>query len=118
MAGPDPPANLPSSGDIDAQRYRNVRKIGAGGMAAVFEAVHLRLRQRVALKILLPDVSEGDARRRFELEARVCASLSSRNVARVIDVDRTEGGLPFIAMELLQGRDLASDWAPVSPCSP
>src|SRR5690349_14237394 len=59
VAGPAPPARLPSEGDVIAQRYRIVRKIAEGGMAAVYEAVHLRLRQRVALKILFPDVSEG-----------------------------------------------------------
>src|SRR5262245_42281283 len=103
MAGSEQPARLPTVGDVVAQRYRIVRRIGEGGMAAVFEAIHLRLRQRVALKVLLPDVAVGDGTRRFELEARVCASLRSRNVAHVIDVDRTEAGLPFMAMELLTG---------------
>jgi eukaryotic-like serine/threonine-protein kinase len=99
----------PAVGDVVAERYRLVREIAQGGMAVVFEAVHVRLRQRVALKVLLPDVGDREATRRFELEARVSASLQNPNVVHVVDVDRTESGLPFMAMELLVGRDLQSE---------
>jgi serine/threonine-protein kinase len=101
---------LPQAGDIFARRYRIVRVIGRGAMGVVHEAVHETLDQRVAIKILKPD-DAGDERaaRRFEREAKIASRLRSPHVVEVIDVDRTDDGLPYIVMELLEGRDLASE---------
>src|SRR5687767_624025 len=86
-------ATMPVVGDVVADRYRLVRKIAEGGMGVIFEAADVRLRQRVALKVLTPEAgSEIDVLARFEIEARVCANLRGNNIARVIDVDRTPAG--------------------------
>ena len=76
-------------------------------MGVVFEARHVRLGQRVAIKVLGSELREfPELVQRFEREARACGALSSRHAVRVFDIDATEDGTPFIVMELLDGRDL------------
>ena len=101
---------LPQPGDVIAGKYSLVRLIGEGGMGVVFEATHVRLRQRLAIKVLRPDVPELDAVvARFEREARAAAQLQSIHTARVIDVDALPSGLPYIVLEFLEGRDLDAE---------
>ncbi len=75
-------------------------------MGLVVEAYHELLDQRVAVKLLYQDVADREAQSRLLLEARSAAKLQSEHVARVIDVDVGQDGLPFIVMELLEGADL------------
>ncbi len=107
---PDPPLEslaLPRPGDLVAERYRVVREIGRGAMGVVFEVVHEKLDRRCALKLLRPQAHEDEgAVRRFEREAKILAKLSSPNLVQVLDVDRTEAGLPYLVMELLEGETL------------
>jgi len=107
---PDPPLEslaLPRPGDLVAERYRVVREIGRGAMGVVFEVVHEKLDRRCALKLLRPQAHEDEgAVRRFEREAKILAKLSSPNLVQVLDVDRTEAGLPYLLMELLEGETL------------
>jgi serine/threonine protein kinase len=94
---------------IVASRYRVVRHIADGGMGAVYEAEHLATEARVALKLLLPQMMlVANARRRFELEARVAARVNSEHIVKVFDagVD-PDTGSPYLAMELLAGETLA-----------
>src|SRR2546430_2048032 len=78
-------------------------------MGVVFEATHVRLRQRVAIKVLLPRFHDNaEIITRFEREARAAGQLTSRHVARVLDVDHMTSGLPYMVMELLDGRDVAT----------
>ncbi len=101
---------LPAPGDTLAGKYSVVRVIGRGGMGVVFEAMHLRLRQRVAIKMMAPDLcTSPSVVARFEREARAAAQLRSRHAVRVIDVDELPGGTPFMVMELLSGRDLGAE---------
>jgi serine/threonine protein kinase len=98
---------LPAEGEVLAGKYRLVRRLGEGGMGIVFEALHLRIQQRVAIKMLLPEVLDiPDVVSRFEREARAAGQLRSDNTARVLDVDVSEGGLPYMVMEFLDGSDL------------
>jgi eukaryotic-like serine/threonine-protein kinase len=98
---------LPQPGETIAGKYTVVRTIGEGGMGVVYEALHLRLHQRLAIKVLRPDVHDFDeVLARFEREAQITAQLKSIHAARVIDVDTLEGGLPYIVLEFLEGRDL------------
>jgi len=91
-----------------AGKYRLVRRLGEGGMGVVFEALHTRIQQRVAIKMLLPEVLDvPDVVSRFEREARAAGQLRSENTARVLDVDVSEAGLPYMVMEFLDGSDLA-----------
>lgn len=99
---------LPESGEVLAGKYRIARKLGEGGMGVVFEAEHIRIRQRVAIKMLLPTVLDmPDVTSRFEREARAAGSLKSENTARVLDVDISDGGIPYMVMEFLDGKDLS-----------
>ncbi len=103
-------------GDLIDDKYAVVQPIGTGGMGIVYEARHARLGQRVAVKMLLPDLAESmDAVARFEREARAAAHLRSPHVAKVFDVDTLPDGTPYIVMELLEGRDLADELAARGP---
>lgn len=93
-----------------AGKYRLTRVLGEGGMGVVYEAEHTRLGQRVALKMLLPELLRvEDLVKRFEREARAASQLRSRHTARVMDVDLTPDGVPYMVMELLEGRDLDAE---------
>ena len=90
-----------------AGKYRFVRRLGEGGMGVVYEAEHTRMQQRVAIKMLLPEIMDRpDLVSRFEREARAAGKLKSDNIARVLDVDVTESGMPYMVMEFLEGSDL------------
>lgn len=98
---------LPQPGDVLAGKYRIVRTIGEGGMGVVYEAMHTRIHQRVAIKVLLPEVlGVPDVVSRFAREARAAGKLKSENTTRVLDVDVAESGLPYMVMEFLDGSDL------------
>lgn len=99
---------LPAGHAPFAGKYSVERILGQGGMGVVFEARHIRLGQRVAIKVLGSELREyPELVQRFEREARACGSLTSSHAVRVFDIDATEDGTPFIVMELLAGRDLA-----------
>lgn len=104
---------LPATGDLLARKYRLGNELGRGAMGIVFEARHETLDQRVAIKILRRSElhDEAGAVRRFEREARIVAKLDSRHVVKVVDVDRTDDDVPYLVMELLEGRDLAAEVA-------
>jgi serine/threonine-protein kinase len=80
-------------------------------MGVVYEANHLRLRRRVALKMLLPHMiaTSSDTVARFEREARAAAQLRDRHVTKVLDVDTTSEGVPYLVMEYLEGHDLEAE---------
>jgi serine/threonine-protein kinase len=91
-------------------------RLGAGGMGTVYLAVHRRLRQRRAVKVL-PNNLAADPLfvQRFEREARLAAELRHPNIVAVLDVDDADGVF-FLAMELLEGRslrDLVRDDSPI-----
>ncbi len=104
------PENPPiAAGDILVGRYRVERILGVGGMGVVVAATQLDLERRVAIKILLPSALESSgARERFAREGRALSRLTTEHVTRVLEVGELESGLPFLVMELLEGRDLAA----------
>ncbi len=89
-----------------AGKYRYECDLGAGGMGRVVVATHLVLRKRVALK-LLTRTRSPEAVRRFLREARLAVRITSEHVTQVLDAGQLEDGVPYIAMELLDGMDLA-----------
>ncbi|HYP97717.1 MAG TPA: protein kinase [Polyangiaceae bacterium] len=96
------------AGAVLMGKYRIEAVLGRGGMGVVAAAYHLQLEQRVAIKLMLPQaLSNPEAVARFLREARAAARISSEHVARVFDVDSLPTGEPFIAMEYLQGADIA-----------
>jgi serine/threonine protein kinase len=81
--------------------------IGQGGMGKVYKARHLSLERPVCLKILKAALLEDPTLvGRFEREAKAASRLNHANVIQVLDFGRTEDGGLFIAMELIQGKDL------------
>ena len=80
-------------------------------MGVVFEAEHQRLKQRVAIKVLQPARSGRRDAARFLREARASSQLVSHHVAKVLDVDELENGLPYMVMEYLDGCDLENELA-------
>ncbi len=87
-------------------RYKLIKPIGQGGMAAVYLVWDQRLRAWRALKILLAEHARDPAlRKRFEAEAQAMARLEHVNVVRVYDV-ALDGDLPYISMELVEGGSL------------
>lgn len=99
---------LPRPGDRILNKYVLGPVLGRGGMGVVFEAVHERMAQSVAIKFLRPElvVDKGTVAR-FEREAVAAGQTQNEHVVRVFDVDKTPGGLPFIVMERLDGRELS-----------
>lgn len=95
-------------GTILSETYEIVRRLGAGGMGAVYEAKHLRLAsRRVAVKVLLREAADDtELFARFRREAEIGARLGHPNIVAVTDWDRLPGGEPFLVMELLAGEDL------------
>jgi eukaryotic-like serine/threonine-protein kinase len=88
-------------------KYRVMREIGRGGMAAVYEAVHLTLGKKVAVKVLASELAASTiVIERFFREARAAASVKSPYIVDIYDSGRLEDGRPFIAMEMLDGETL------------
>lgn len=87
-------------------RYRVLRVLGRGGMGAVFLAEDSKLGRRVALKLMLPKIANIPAAHdRFMREAKAAASLKNDHIVTVYQVDEFKG-VPFLAMELLDGDSL------------
>lgn len=97
-------------------RYRIEREIGRGSMGRVYLAYDPDLDRPVALKVIqafagLPEGERGRARDRFLREARVAARLLHPGVVTVFDVGEA-GGVPYLAMEYLEGRTLDAHTSP------
>jgi tetratricopeptide (TPR) repeat protein len=94
------------AGPTSIGRYRLVKRVGAGGMGVVYEAIDTRDERRCALKVLLPHAAEeAEGLLRFKREFRALARLRHPNIVRVYDAGM-ENDVPFIAMEFLEGRDV------------
>lgn len=88
-------------------RYRVVRPLGDGGMGSVYEAEHLALGKRVALKVILPElVSDEETRARFEREARATATIEHPHVAAGMDFGRLPDGGAYLVVQLVNGVSL------------
>jgi serine/threonine-protein kinase len=98
-----------SPGSVVAGAYRVVRKLGQGGMGAVWVVEHMATRKSRAMKIMLPELAADPAfRERFVQEAQVGARIESEHVVEVVDAGFDDAsGSPFLVMELLEGEDLA-----------
>jgi serine/threonine-protein kinase len=95
-------------GLIVADKFRLVRELGRGGMGSVWLADHMALDIPCAVKFVDKDQAENrpDTRIRFEREAKAAAQLRSPHVVQILDHGVWEG-IPYIAMEYLEGEDLA-----------
>ena len=94
-------------GRVLAGRYRLISKLGQGGMGSVWRSEHIELGTPAAIKLIDPSIADNqDALARFKREAQAAASLRSPHVVQILDYG-VDGGTPFIAMELLDGENLA-----------
>src|SRR3954464_3565823 len=94
-------------GMVIRDKYQVLRRIGAGGMATVYEAKHLAFNEIRALKVVNSRLAEDEAfLKRFRAEAVVTRKLQHPNAVRVDDFDTTEDGRPYIVMEYVEGKDL------------
>jgi serine/threonine-protein kinase len=97
-------------------RYQLAELIGQGGTGEVWRGHDLQRDWPIAVKILSPQVADLSMRERFAREARIAARVVHPNVVTVFDVGEHEGR-PYLVMELLAGRDLATELAEKGPLS-
>jgi len=87
--------------------YRVDGLVGEGGMGAVYQATHLRLAKRVAVKVMARELaSNAEALARFHREAMVTSGLGHPHIVQVLDFSTAPTGEPFLVMEFLEGEDL------------
>src|SRR5580765_544291 len=124
VGDPSEPTDDPLIGKVLSERYRIVRKIGEGGMGAVYQAEHALIEKKIALKILFQDLTRRpDLIQRFLQEAKSASRIGHENVIDISDFGQSPEGLVFIAMEFLDGQDLgrvlkasgAMPWARAQP---
>jgi len=104
-----PPSPPPPSSDeklLEGTRYRIERELGRGATGVVYEAMHLDLGRRVALKVLHEECSGGESRSRFVAEARAVAHVSHEGLVELYEFGFSSDGRPFYAMELVAGEPL------------
>ncbi len=94
-------------GSVLCGKYQLVALLGIGGMASVYAAKHLRNANRVAVKVLHPEIAlDPVLRSRFLREGYAANSVEHPGTVRVLDDDRAEDGTVFLVMELLDGETL------------
>jgi serine/threonine protein kinase len=87
--------------------YVVIRKLGEGGMGAVYLAEDARLHRKAAIKTLKPELAaDPELRERFEREARAAAAVEHDNIVPIWQIGTATNGTPFIAMPFLQGEML------------
>ncbi|MGE0326919.1 MAG: serine/threonine protein kinase [Polyangiaceae bacterium] len=93
-----------------AGRYRVVRRLGEGGMGEVYLAMHEAIEKKVALKVLRPEYSaKADIVTRFQQEAISASRIKHPNVLEIFDFGQLDTGAFYLAMEFLEGHDLADE---------
>ena len=94
-------------GKIVDGRFLVTERLGGGGMGAVYKATQQSIGRTVAIKVLRQDLAHDDqAVKRFFLEAKASSLLSNPHTITIHDFGQEEGGLLYIAMELLEGHPL------------
>jgi len=119
-----PPQEESLVGKVVSDRYRIIKKLGEGGMGAVYLAEHVFIEKKVALKVLSPEFArKADLTARFLQEAKSASRIGHENVIDISDFGQSAEGLVYFAMEYLKGQDLgqavsasgAMSWARAKP---
>ena len=96
-----------ATGVVLGDSYIVGRRIGRGAMGEVYEAQHVRLPGKFAVKLLLPELQGNqEAFARFCREAEIMSQLRHPNIVQIFDFNVAPDGRPYFVMEYLEGRDL------------
>jgi len=107
-----------SGSTISGTRYRVIRPIGDGGMGAVYEAEHIDIERRVALKVLKPEFTRSTSIvEGFRREARAASRVGAEQIVQVFDFAELSDGRVMFTMELVRGPTLREELrnGPISP---
>ena len=100
---------MPQIGDILSQKYELVRLLGEGGMGAVFEARHVLIGKRLAVKFLHPQFAQNsELVARFSREAQAAAAIGHRSIIDITDIGMSEDASVYLVMEFLEGHDFGA----------
>ena len=95
-----------TTGSTFAGRYQIIEELGKGGMGRVYKAHDSELKEKIALKLLKPEIGiDEEMIERFRNELKLARKISQRNVCRMHDLNREEGAY-YITMEYVAGEDL------------
>ncbi|MCC7539617.1 MAG: protein kinase [Deltaproteobacteria bacterium] len=111
--GSSPGAKVPTTlapGDVFARDFRVVSRLASGGMGVVYVVEQTGTGRRRALKLMHPELAHHEkSRERFEREALIGSRIDSEHVVEVVAAGLDDAtGVPWLAMELLEGTDLAT----------
>ncbi|HCS49650.1 MAG TPA: hypothetical protein DIW61_15945 [Candidatus Aminicenantes bacterium] len=102
------PVHELTTGSTFAGRFQVIEELGHGGMGKVYKVFDTKIKEKVALKLIRPEVaSDKDTIERFSNEIRLARKIGHRNVCRMFDLGEAEGA-HFITMEYVHGEDLKS----------
>jgi serine/threonine-protein kinase len=95
-------------GSIVHEKFHVMKKLGEGGMGAVYLAEHVKMGRKVALKVMNPGMHQDpDAIARFNREAKNASQLNHPNVCAIYDFGETPEGMIYLAMEFIEGSSLS-----------
>ncbi len=94
-------------GQVVADRYAIIKKLGEGGMGAVYLGEHVKMGRKSAIKVMNPSMAnDPDAISRFNREASNASRISHPNVCQIYDFGETPEGIIYLAMEFIEGAAL------------
>ena len=95
-------------GSVVHEKFHVMKKLGEGGMGAVYLAEHVKMGRKVALKVMNPGMHQDpDAIARFNREAKNASQLNHPNVCAIYDFGETPEGMIYLAMEFIEGSSLS-----------
>jgi serine/threonine protein kinase/Tfp pilus assembly protein PilF len=95
-----------TTGSTFAGRYQIIEELGRGGMGRVYKATDTKIKEKVALKLIKPEIaSDKKTLERFSNELRIARKITHKNVGKMFDVNE-EDGTHYITMEYVSGQDL------------
>ncbi|MGD8540138.1 MAG: protein kinase, partial [Candidatus Aminicenantes bacterium] len=102
------PSEELTTGSTFAGRYQIIEELGKGGMGRVYKATDTKINEKVALKLIKPEIaSDKKTLERFGNELRIARKIVHKNVGRMYDINE-EKGTHYITMEYVPGEDLKS----------
>jgi serine/threonine protein kinase/tetratricopeptide (TPR) repeat protein len=95
-----------TTGSTFAGRYQIIEELGKGGMGKVYKAVDTRINEKIAIKLIKPEIaSDKNTLERFGNELKLARKIAHKNVGKMFDINE-EQGIHYITMEYVPGQDL------------